>query len=62
MSRSIQPVSDYSTTFLVIAFLNLAWILGVILVLWGLPTVLVLSVIGNAAINRLDPRLAKLRR
>ncbi len=62
MSRSVQPVGDYTTTFLVISFLNMAWMLTVILVLWGLPTVLVLAVVANAAINRLDPAVSRPRR
>ncbi len=53
MSRPIQSVPNYTTTCLVMGFVNLLWIFGVIWVIWGLPAVMVLAVILNAGINKL---------
>ncbi|MGX9351620.1 hypothetical protein ACS3QZ_10480 [Shimia sp. W99] len=56
MSRPIQRVEDYTTTCLVMGFVNLLWIFGVFWVLWGLPAVMVFAVILNAGINRISGR------
>jgi hypothetical protein len=39
------------------AFVNLLWVFVLVFLLWGLPAVMVLSVILNAGINRLRSRL-----
>ncbi|SFL55203.1 hypothetical protein [Shimia aestuarii] len=56
MSRPIQRVEDYTTTCLVMGFVNLLWIFGVLWVLWGLPAVMVFAAILNAGINRISGR------
>lgn len=56
MSRPVQPVEDFTNTCMIMAFVNLFWFLGLIFVLWGLPAVMIVAVIMNAGINRLDNR------
>jgi hypothetical protein len=57
MSRPVQPVQDYTTTCLVMAFVNLLWVFVLVFLLWGLPAVMVLAVILNAGIDRLRSHL-----
>lgn len=56
MSRPVQPVQDYTTMCLVMGFVNLLWIFVLIALLWGMPAVMVLAVVLNAGINRLENR------
>ncbi|GAA6179958.1 hypothetical protein NBRC116594_13960 [Shimia sp. NS0008-38b] len=56
MSRPVQPVQDYTTACLIMAFVNLLWVFVLIYVLWGLPSVMVLSVVLNAGIDRCTHR------
>ena len=56
MSRPVQPVQDYTNMCLVMGFVNLLWIFVLIALLWGLPAVMVLAVVLNAGINRLENR------
>ncbi|SMP19357.1 hypothetical protein SAMN06265373_103406 [Shimia sagamensis] len=53
MSRPVQPVQDHTTSCLVMAFINLLWVLMLVLLLWGLPAVLILAIVLNAGIDRL---------
>ncbi len=57
MSRPVQPVEDFTVTCMIMAFVNLLWVFALIFLLWGLPAVMVLGVILNAGINRLDAHL-----
>ena len=59
MSRPIQPVQDFTNTCLVMAFVNLLWVLVLVFVLWGMPAVMVLAVVLNAGINRLEHRWSR---
>ncbi|MGI3170667.1 hypothetical protein ACRARG_16070 [Pseudooceanicola sp. C21-150M6] len=45
-----QPLPDYTTTVLVMAFINLLWILGVIWALYGLPAVFAAGWVVNYGI------------
>ena len=55
MSRPIHRVEDYTNTCLVMGLVNLLWIFALIWVFLGLPAIMVIAVILNAGINRIDP-------
>lgn len=59
MSRPIDTVQDYSTTCLVMAFVNLMWFFGLIYALWGLPAVMLVAVVINMGIDRLGHHRAQ---
>ena len=57
MSRPVQPVEDFTTTCMVMGFVNLLWVFVLVFLLWGFPAVIVLAVIMNAGIDRLRSHL-----
>ncbi|MFY0658984.1 MAG: hypothetical protein JXR15_00720 [Shimia sp.] len=57
MSRPVQPVEDFTTTCMIMGFVNLLWVFVLVFLLWGFPAVIVLAVIMNAGIDRLRSHL-----
>ena len=58
-NRHPGTVPDYTTANLVLVFLNLLWVFGVIWSNWGLMPVIVLGVILNHLITRLEALRAR---
>ncbi len=52
-NRAVAAAPNYTNAAMVMAFINLTWVFGVIWVLFGLPTVLVLAYGLNYLISRL---------
>ncbi len=59
MSRPIHRVEDYTNTCLVMGLVNLLWIFALIWVFLGLPAIMVIAVVLNAGINRIEPARRK---
>ncbi len=57
MSRPVQPVEDFTTTCMIMGFVNLLWVFVLVFLLWGFPAVIVLALIMNAGIDRLRSHL-----
>lgn len=51
--RSLGEAPNYTNAALIMGFVNLLWMLGVVLVTLGLPAVMVAGVALNALINRI---------
>ncbi|MDO6520551.1 histidinol phosphate aminotransferase [Shimia thalassica] len=56
MAQPIKRVENYTKPALVMIFVNLLWLFGVLLAIWGLPAVLLAGWILNHAITRLERR------
>jgi hypothetical protein len=54
--RPVTRVEDYTRTCLVLFFVNLFWVLVVVMAIFGWPAVLVIAVALHAAIGRLGRR------
>ena len=56
MARQVRRVEDYTTTALVMAFVNLIWVFFLIWSVWGFGAVLLTGVLLNHFITLLERR------
>jgi len=56
-SHDRQPAPNYTDAALALGLVNLLWIFGVIWAVWGLMTVVVIALLLNHLLSRLEKRL-----
>ncbi|WP_136440841.1 histidinol phosphate aminotransferase [Pacificoceanicola onchidii] len=58
-NRHPNAVEDYTVTNLVLIFVNMLWVFAAIWTVWGLPVVVLLALVLNHMITRLEYRKAR---